>query len=325
MCIVSIIVPIYNSSDYLVKCITSIVKQSYKDIEIILINDGSKDQSGQICDSIATLDSRIVVIHKENGGVSSARNRGLEIASGDWITFVDSDDYIDSDFVANMIALSNYDFVASHIKAEGWKEWKDIPLEDKAWERNYLGAFLQDNLNRLNFMVCKLFKKSIIDDICLRFDETISYGEDTLFVYQYLKHINSAATISRASYHYNCFNNSSLSKKVVPWDDIDYTINKVCRAIDELDSQFTCDNRYARNIIVNNYLSSYIQSLSQSSSFKNIYISLKKVSRNTYCLMLMKDNSVWTKSRKRLIFDSLMQKQLYFICSVMLYFSRFVS
>ena len=96
---ISVVVPIYKVKEELLKeCIESIMNQSYRDLEIILIDDGSPDNSGKICDDYSKTDKRIKVIHKENGGVSSARNIGIENANGDWITFVDSDDYIEKDF-----------------------------------------------------------------------------------------------------------------------------------------------------------------------------------------------------------------------------------
>ena len=100
--LVSIIVPVYNVEKYLCKCLNSIINQTYKDLEIILVDDGSKDTSGQICDEYASKDNRIHVIHKENGGVSSARNKGLAIATGEWVLFADSDDILPND------ALSYY-------------------------------------------------------------------------------------------------------------------------------------------------------------------------------------------------------------------------
>lgn len=91
---ISIIVPVYNTERYLSKCIDSILSQSFTDFELLLINDGSLDYSGAICDQYAANDSRVTVFHKENGGVSSARNLGLDNARGEWVTFVDSDDWI---------------------------------------------------------------------------------------------------------------------------------------------------------------------------------------------------------------------------------------
>ena len=100
---ISVIVPIYNSEDYIDRCVRSIVEQSYKNIEIILVDDGSTDNSSMMCDEWAKNDKRVKVIHKENGGVSSARNEGLKIAKGDYISFVDSDDYIDKKMIEKML------------------------------------------------------------------------------------------------------------------------------------------------------------------------------------------------------------------------------
>lgn len=97
----SIIVPVYNVEQYLSECIDSILKQTYRDFELILVDDGSKDSSGRICDEYELKDKRIIVIHKENGGHTSARRTGLEIARGEYCSFVDSDDYVKDDFLKN--------------------------------------------------------------------------------------------------------------------------------------------------------------------------------------------------------------------------------
>ena len=102
MPIMSVIVPVYNTEQYLHRCIDSILTQTYTDFELLLIDDGSKDKSGDICDEYALKDSRIRVFHKENGGVSSARNLGLDNAAGEWITFVDSDDWIIESYLMNL-------------------------------------------------------------------------------------------------------------------------------------------------------------------------------------------------------------------------------
>src|SRR5690554_2572883 len=101
--LLSVIIPIYNAEEFLVRCLNSVVNQTYQELEIILINDGSTDNSRSICEEYARIDSRILLLNKKNGGQSSARNAGLDIARGDYITFVDSDDYIDSDtYAVNM-------------------------------------------------------------------------------------------------------------------------------------------------------------------------------------------------------------------------------
>lgn len=102
----SIIVPVYNAESTLQRCVDSILAQTFEDFELILINDGSKDQSGDICDEYAAKDSRVKTVHKTNGGVSSARNAGLRIAQGEYIAFIDSDDYIDNDY---LLGFKHYD------------------------------------------------------------------------------------------------------------------------------------------------------------------------------------------------------------------------
>ena len=101
----SVIIPVYNVEEYLAKCVDSILNQTYKNLEVILVNDGSKDGSGSICDAFAQKDPRVRVIHKENGGLSSARNAGIEAAKGEYITFVDSDDWIEADAYAHLMEL----------------------------------------------------------------------------------------------------------------------------------------------------------------------------------------------------------------------------
>ena len=101
---VSVIIPVYNSEKYLKSCIESIRKQTYTDLEIILVDDGSTDKSGKICDEYMKMDTRIVAIHQENQGVSTARNNGLKAATGKYVRFIDSDDYIGADNIKNMVS-----------------------------------------------------------------------------------------------------------------------------------------------------------------------------------------------------------------------------
>lgn len=115
--LISVIVPLYNVEKYLQRCVESIMSQTYKMIEILLVDDGSSDRSGQICDDLALLDKRIRVFHKENGGVSSARNFGIEQASGEYICFVDSDDWLDTDYfekAASFLIISTFALLTLH-------------------------------------------------------------------------------------------------------------------------------------------------------------------------------------------------------------------
>ena len=320
--VVSIVIPVYNASLYLEQCISSVLDQDYIFLDVILVDDGSTDGSSNICDKYVKKDCRVKVVHKSNGGVSSARNKGLELSSGEWVTFVDSDDHIDNDYISNMIANADCDFVASHIKAEGWSEWVDVPLLDCKWDN--LNDFLLNNLHRMNFMACKLFKKSIIEDFDIKFDENISYGEDTLFVYQYLRHIASAVTLSKASYHYNCYNTVSLSKANANWSRIAYTINRICMTIEEIEQIHNINCIYAKSVIVNNYLSNYLQFISRNLSLKKIRESLHAINQNKYVLMQINDRTSWIKSGKRRIFDYSMKNKQYLVGAIMLYLSKYI-
>lgn len=133
---VTVIVPIYNVENYLARCIDSIINQLYKNLEIILVDDGSKDHCKELCDEYKNRDERIKVIHKENGGLSSARNAALDIMTGDYVTFIDSDDFITEDYVEKLLGLiKKYDCEIAvcdenrFVEKEGVIEWKGSPYK----------------------------------------------------------------------------------------------------------------------------------------------------------------------------------------------------
>ncbi|MBW8348410.1 glycosyltransferase [Bacillus sp. IITD106] len=167
---VSVIVPVYNVENYLVRCIESILSQTLKNIEIILINDGSTDNSGNICNEYASLDKRIKVIHKENGGLSSARNAGIKIASGCYLGFVDSDDYIDPHMYKNLYELckkTDSDIGVCRFGRKINGKMVTEVKEKKVIELNNVEAMRQLFRGELyRFSVCnKLFKKSCFKNI----------------------------------------------------------------------------------------------------------------------------------------------------------------
>lgn len=203
---VSVIVPVYNVEKYLRKCIESILSQTYSNIELLLIDDGSKDSSGQICDEFASKDTRVKVIHKQNGGVSSARNLGIEKATGDYIGFVDSDDFISPEMyrvLVEMIEETQVDIaICGYLKEVSPGEYK------RYWEEDVECILSQqEQLNNLltnRFYSCsccdKLFRKELIT--ALRFDEKIKQYEDMLFMFQAMKKSEKAAYISEPYYYY---------------------------------------------------------------------------------------------------------------------------
>ena len=139
--LISVIVPVYNVENYLRECLDSIVAQTYRNIEVILVDDGSKDSSGKICDEYADKDNRIKVIHKENGGVSAARNTGLDIAKGEWISYVDSDDYIESTMIETLICLAKKNDVELAMCS-----FKDISECENVTQENDIRIFSKDEL-----------------------------------------------------------------------------------------------------------------------------------------------------------------------------------
>ena len=190
---ISVIIPVYNAESTLRRCVDSVLAQTFTDFECLLINDGSKDKSGEICDEYAARDSRIRVFHKENGGVSSARNVGLDNATGEWIAFVDSDDWVGEKYLESFSEYLDADLIIG-----GYLRVKNIEIvNDDYW--NYLSEglyysrekLLEGNLFLLVFRVpwAKLFKRSIAEN--LRFDVKISVGEDSLYVLEYLNKITS--------------------------------------------------------------------------------------------------------------------------------------
>ena len=204
--LISIIVPVYNSEQTLQQCIESILWQTYKNIELLLIDDGSTDRSGEICDEYARKDSRVRVFHKENGGVSSARNVGLENARGSWITFCDSDDRVSNEWLANMLQSdAECDLVVQGFSTPMEYE----PLNSEINHFCVYSGPIKDGLilllqrHILGYLWVKLFKSSIIRNHHIKFDKNIFLQEDELFILSYAKYCNSMTAIEKIGYFYN--------------------------------------------------------------------------------------------------------------------------
>lgn len=222
---ISIIVPVYNVEMYLTRCINSIINQTYKNIELLLIDDGSTDLSGNICDEYSRKDKRIKVVHCKNQGVSEARNKGLEMASGEWIGFVDPDDWIDKDMYESlykMVKLYNADIsVCAHRKVNTFgkyimnKKDDEYELLDNKMSMKYM---LVDNLY-CGAVWNKLYKKSIL--INNKFKKNMIIGEDVLFNFNLLYN-TKINTIYNKNPKYNYFyrdnsvmNNKNFDRKIL--------------------------------------------------------------------------------------------------------------
>lgn len=213
--LVSIVVPIYNKEKYLKKCIDSLLNQSYKNIEIILVNDGSTDRCEELCKSY--LDKKIKYYYKENGGVSSARNYGIKKAAGEYLLFVDADDYVSYDYVEKLYN-NRFDFVMCSFKTQvGEKIYNEYSLDKEVNNINDLNNLLFSNEFKrlLPIPYLKLFKKNIIDNNNILFDEGLSYGEDTCFVVEYLMYCDNAKIIDYSGYYNVIGEDESLSRKYV--------------------------------------------------------------------------------------------------------------
>lgn len=217
---ISVIVPIYNAEAYLQPCLDSLRSQSFTDFEVWLIDDGSQDKSGVICDSFAQKDTRFQVIHKSNGGVSSARNKGLEQANGEWICFVDADDTLTVHYLKDLYEatigeepslLVLQGFLT--IQANGNRIHREF--RNKSYTKDTIKyAFDDVNMNRCGFPFAKLYNKQIINKYYIRFIQDIHYWEDKMFLWEYLCHINKIKTIEGMNYLYNTININSLSNRI---------------------------------------------------------------------------------------------------------------
>lgn len=214
---ISIIVPVYNVEQYLTKCIESILAQNFTNFELLLINDGSMDASGEICDDYAQKDDRVKVYHKENGGVSSARNLGIEQSLGEYICFVDSDDwleqeYIDAFFLDNIgdrKTLIIQDLLYDTIKGSS----KRYYLKKEFLKTNqFLSAYTEYKILNYPSPYCKLYNAEIIKSNQIVFNINIHFAEDLLFFLNYIQYIDSVRFIDKAYYHYVDHNQNSLSK-----------------------------------------------------------------------------------------------------------------
>ena len=230
---ISVIIPIYKVEPYLRQCLDSVMNQTYKNLEIILIDDGSPDNCGKICDEYAQRDKRIIVIHKENGGLSAARNDGLRLATGEWISFVDPDDWCELDLYeksiakaietsADMVIFSPYqnsrrkeerihafstDFIAEDPKVIAQLQLSALSV--------YYTPFSEDHRWGQGFPWDRLYKSSVIKNNNLAFSEAVRANEDVIFNILVFQHVKKVAFFDSALYHWR-MNPASIGHKYTP-------------------------------------------------------------------------------------------------------------
>lgn len=236
---ISIIVPIYKAEKYLHRCIDSILAQTYQDWELLLIDDGSPDNSGAICDEYASKDSRIKVFHKPNGGVSSARNYGIDKASGDWICFIDADDYIKGDYLScvenckeDLIFNKSESFRPDTDFTQQEDEFNHMIISDVKELRHFLSFY--SNTRKIRTPWAKIFRKDKIAS--LRFNEKMKIGEDTNFVFTFFLKYPSVKIANNGTYMYMESITGDLSKYGLNENTARYTLHQIFDVYDQLEA-----------------------------------------------------------------------------------------
>lgn len=237
---ISIIIPIYKAEKCLRRCIESILSQTYPHYEIILILDGSPDNSIAICKEYSAKYQNICYYEKENGGVSSARNLGLEYVKGDYVTFIDSDDFVSENYLSRLCSieadLSICGFIDMPIRKEN-----AISQLDTLYTNKKINILLSKKINSMHFKSVwgKLFKTNIIKKFNFSFDTNIYFGEDSTFMLQYLQHCNSISILNGYDYFYFI---PSPGKYTLRNQDFKYAVKKKVNEYNNLKSIFKLSN-----------------------------------------------------------------------------------
>lgn len=318
--LVSIIIPVYNAKAHLEACVQSILDQSYKHFELLLINDGSSDGSSELCDELSQKSEKIRVIHKENGGVSSARNAGLDVARGDYVVFVDSDDVISNNYLEAFIESSDKADLIIGMIEDLYFDNQGVIVKQKTRhvEAPNCGILADEYYKLLELLrvpVVKLYKRSILEDHRIRFDENLSLAEDQVFNFSYYKHIKTYALETRSIYkYYHLYESNSLSslRTKKTFEDELYKLN-VEYAFIKSYSPSNADLVYAHHMI----------------SMMNIYTDLKddrgllpfykRVKRIANLNPVKADKAL--NKKKKLIVD-LLNLKLYGIVTLYYYFKK---
>ena len=244
---ISVIVPVYNAETYLDMCIQSIINQTYRSLEIILVNNGSTDKSREICDKYRNSDDRIVVVDEWNKGIVTARATGISIATGDYITFVDADDYVDID--AYEILVNKIEGAPDMILYNLVEEYSDRSLvkenhfDDKVYDETMIRAcIIPQMLSYGSFfdfgvlpnLVCKLIKCEFLKKTEYEVDKTITVGEDAALTYQLLANASRIQLINYAPYHY-CKREDSMMWKPIAPGSLDMLKNNLLKAFEKAD------------------------------------------------------------------------------------------
>lgn len=252
--LMSIIVPVYNVEQYLPRCIESILEQTVSDFELILVNDGSSDGSLNICNEYAKNDKHIIVLNQENKGVSAARNNGIDNAKGEWITFIDSDDFVESDYLERFQAgKDDADLIVQGLEYYDNRNgnfFKQVRVETITLEQdNFKHIIERNDLLHLGYPFAKVYRRSLLSDK-IRFNTSISFHEDHIFVFEAMMASKSIRLVDTMAYKYRCFHSvNSLSRKRHPWNQLNDASNGMLTSLDIMKNRFlNLESDYCRSI-----------------------------------------------------------------------------
>lgn len=304
---VTVIVPVYKAEKYLRRCVDSILIQTNGAIEVILINDGSPDNCPEICDEYMKLDNRVTVIHKVNGGSSSARNAGLKIAKGEYIMFVDADDYIEPksiEYLYKNAKNNNLDISIGSITIEGrpgFKSSYSTEFYEKIWTGEQYLIYREDRGRRGMVVWIGLFRTKLIIDNEIYFKNGIMH-EDELWVPMVLLKAKRIKVIRYLFYHYNNLNFDSVTRK----SDLTKNGQDLIIACSELDNLFTTvENKHLKKIMMDHVAQLYIYAIIGCGLFKR---NASKRIDNSFL-----KNKAYYKKTKRKVFFFRVSRRLYFL------------
>ena len=335
---ISFIIPVFNASKYIEKCVNSIINQNYDNIEIIIIDDGSTDESYYICKKLAEKDKRIVIIKQKNKGQSIARNVGIEKSSGDWVCFVDSDDWIDEKLCDKVIPhlyddleilfFGYYDVVDNNeIINYRYKNTGIITEYDENSIEDIKLSALDVNICREMFVGVpwgKFYSRKILIDNNIRFKEEIKIYEDSLFVFEFLSQCNKAISIDYASYYYRTTSNSVCKR--YRYDAFDLTLTNIKIFNKIIGENYNKNLLYAYyTYVVNCFLNCITLSYCHPNN-KEKYIEKKKRfinDKNNYLIKEALNNcDLSTLDKKTKIMIMLVTNEAFFVINILKTYKR---
>lgn len=304
--LVSIIVPVYNAEKYLNRCIDSILSQTMTDFELLLIDDGSKDNSGRICDEYSEKNARVRVFHKPNGGVSSARNLGLDNAKGKWITFVDADDRCSCNYLEHLLSKvdDDTDLIISYaVICDSTGEKAEVYPEYRVNATNFERLFVDSDMHWHTSPWAKLYRASIIYENSLRFNEMMHIGEDADFLFSFMLITDKIYVSSDTDYYYTCDVSGSLTKRINTIDsEIASYRTILCLVNRTIQQKNIKDNRSLDNLgwLVASYVRRVLNSLyyNDAQSYKRIDL-IKSLDIDSY--IRYSKNALWKEQVGRVL------------------------